>query len=46
MSLKTRDIAIVIANEFDEQEFKQPYERLQQEGARVVVIGIEAEQTS
>jgi len=44
MSLKTRDIAIVIANEFDEQEFKQPYERLQQEGARVVVIGIEAEQ--
>ncbi|MHB8840358.1 MAG: type 1 glutamine amidotransferase domain-containing protein [Candidatus Aquicultor sp.] len=44
MSLKSRDIAIIIANEFDEQEFKQPYERLQQEDARVVIIGIEAEQ--
>lgn len=44
MSLENKNIAIVIANEFDEQEFKQPYERLRQDGARVVIIGVEAKQ--
>lgn len=44
MSLQGKKVAIVIANEFDEREFRQPYEKLKQEGAEVVVIGVEAEQ--
>lgn len=45
MSLNGKNIAIIVANEFDEQEFRQPYERLKEEGARVVIIGVEAGQT-
>lgn len=45
MTLKGKKVAIIIANEFDEQEFKQPYERLTSEGATVSVIGIEAGQS-
>ncbi|MBE0449117.1 MAG: type 1 glutamine amidotransferase [Actinobacteria bacterium] len=45
MPLQGKNIAIIIANEFDEQEFRQPYERLKEEGANVVVIGVEADQT-
>ncbi|MCL6472388.1 MAG: type 1 glutamine amidotransferase [Firmicutes bacterium] len=44
MSLQGKRVAIIIANEFDEREFSQPYERLKQEGADVVVVGVEAEQ--
>jgi len=45
MSLKDKKVAIIIANEFDEQEFRQPYERLKAEGAKVTVVGIEAGQS-
>ncbi len=44
MPLEGKRVAIIIANEFDEREFRQPYERLKQEGADVVVVGVEAEQ--
>ncbi len=44
MTLEGKRVAIIIANEFDEREFRQPYERLKQEGADVVVVGVEAEQ--
>lgn len=44
MPLQGKNIAIIIANEFDEQEFRQPYERLQREGAKVIIIGVEANQ--
>ncbi|HZD60994.1 MAG TPA: type 1 glutamine amidotransferase domain-containing protein [Anaerolineae bacterium] len=45
MPLQGKNIAIIIANEFDEQEFRQPYERLREAGANVVVVGVEANQT-
>ena len=44
MSLQGKSVAIIIANEFDEQEFRQPYERLKAEGASVTVVGVEADQ--
>jgi len=45
MPLKGKNVAIIVANEFDEQEFRQPYERLKEEGAKVTVIGVEANKT-
>lgn len=45
MALQGKRIAIIIANEYDEQEFRQPYERLKDEGAKVDVIGVEAGET-
>jgi len=44
VSIEGKKIAIIIGNEYDEREFRQPYERLKDEGAEVVVIGVEANQ--
>ncbi|HEY3373577.1 MAG TPA: type 1 glutamine amidotransferase domain-containing protein [Candidatus Aquicultor sp.] len=44
MSLEGKRVAFIVAHEFDEKEFAQPYERLVREGAHAVVIGVEAEQ--
>jgi len=44
MSLRGKRVAIIIANEFDEQEFRQPYNQLKQEGAEITVVGVEAGQ--
>lgn len=45
MSLRDKHVAIIVANEFDEQEFRRPYERLKSEGAEVTVVSVEANQT-
>lgn len=43
--LHGKRVAIVVANEFDERELEQPYNRLLKEGVAVTIVGVEANQT-